>query len=189
MTGPVDGGQPRRRRWLAAAVSISLSMLAALGPTSGVRAQEATPSFEAVPGAVLLAAYTTPREAYEEIIPMFQATDAGVGVVFQQSYGGSGDQSRAVENGLPADVAALSLSGTSVWSGQASGPDWTRTSTGASYQHRRPASDQPCRSWLMTRARDVDVITPTPSHRAGRRNTAAYQAHRRRQDSPRGHRY
>src|SRR3990170_2387133 len=64
------------------------------------------PSLEATPGAVTLAAYTTPREAYEEIIPLFQATEEGAGVAFETSYTGSGDQSRAVEAGLPADVVA-----------------------------------------------------------------------------------
>ena len=56
-----------------------------------------------------LVAYSTPREVYEELIPMFQATDAGKGVKFEQSYGSSGEQSRAVEAGLKADVVALSL--------------------------------------------------------------------------------
>jgi sulfate/thiosulfate-binding protein len=56
-----------------------------------------------------LVAYSTPQEAYEEIIPAFQKTDDGKGVDFKQSYGGSGDQERAVEAGLAADVVALSL--------------------------------------------------------------------------------
>jgi sulfate/thiosulfate-binding protein len=56
-----------------------------------------------------LVAYSTPREAYEALIPAFQKTDAGKGVTFSQSYGASGDQSRAVQNGLAADVVAFSL--------------------------------------------------------------------------------
>jgi sulfate/thiosulfate transport system substrate-binding protein len=56
-----------------------------------------------------LVAYSTPREAYEALIPEFQKTDAGKGVTFSQSYGASGDQSRAVQNGLAADVVAFSL--------------------------------------------------------------------------------
>ncbi len=43
-----------------------------------------------------LVAYSTPKEAYEELIPAFQKTPAGKGVSFDQSYGASGDQSRAV---------------------------------------------------------------------------------------------
>jgi sulfate/thiosulfate transport system substrate-binding protein len=56
-----------------------------------------------------LVAYSTPREAYEQLIPAFQKTEAGKGTVFSQSYGASGDQSRAVQNGLAGDVVALSL--------------------------------------------------------------------------------
>ena len=55
-----------------------------------------------------LVAYSTPREAYKRLIPAFQATAAGDGVTFSQSYGGSGDQSRAVLAGLPADVVEFS---------------------------------------------------------------------------------
>jgi sulfate transport system substrate-binding protein len=60
-------------------------------------------------GSLSLVAYSTPQEAYEEIIPAFQKSQAGDGVRFKQSYGASGDQARAVEAGLSADVVALSL--------------------------------------------------------------------------------
>jgi sulfate transport system substrate-binding protein len=56
-----------------------------------------------------LVAYSTPREAYEEIIPLFQATPEGANVAFETSFAASGEQSRAVEGGLPADIVALSL--------------------------------------------------------------------------------
>jgi sulfate/thiosulfate transport system substrate-binding protein len=60
-------------------------------------------------GKITLVAYSTPKEAYEAIIPAFQKTTAGQGVSFEQSYGASGEQSRAVEAGLPASVVAFSL--------------------------------------------------------------------------------
>lgn len=56
-----------------------------------------------------LVAYSTPREAYEEIIPLFQATPEGANVQFETSFAASTEQSRAVESGLPADILALSL--------------------------------------------------------------------------------
>jgi sulfate transport system substrate-binding protein len=56
-----------------------------------------------------LVAYSTPQEAYGKIIKAFQATAAGKRVTFTESYGASGDQSRAVESGLKADVVAFSL--------------------------------------------------------------------------------
>jgi sulfate transport system substrate-binding protein len=57
---------------------------------------------------IALVAYSTPQEAYSKLIPAFQATPEGKGVKFSQSYGASGDQSRAVANGLKADVVAFS---------------------------------------------------------------------------------
>ena len=56
-----------------------------------------------------LVAYSTPREAYADLIHAFQATPDGSGVGFDESYGGSTEQTRAVQEGLPADVVALSL--------------------------------------------------------------------------------
>src|SRR5258706_8110791 len=59
-----------------------------------------------------LAGYSTPAEAYGKIIPLFVAqwkADLNQDVTFEQSYGGSGAQSRAVIGGLEADVVALSL--------------------------------------------------------------------------------
>src|SRR5918911_313684 len=56
-----------------------------------------------------LVAYSTPKDAYSQLIAAFQKTPAGQGVSFSQSYGASGDQSRAVAAGLPADIVAFSL--------------------------------------------------------------------------------
>ena len=56
-----------------------------------------------------LVAYSTPREVYAQLTKDFAATGAGEGVSFDESYGSSGEQSRAVESGLPADVVAFSL--------------------------------------------------------------------------------
>jgi sulfate/thiosulfate-binding protein len=56
-----------------------------------------------------LVAYSTPAGAFSKIIPAFEATPAGNGVSFKQSYGASGSQAAAVHNGLPADVVNLSL--------------------------------------------------------------------------------
>jgi len=56
-----------------------------------------------------LVAYSTPKDAYGQLIPAFQKTQAGNGVSFSQSYGASGEQSRAVAAGLDADVVAFSL--------------------------------------------------------------------------------
>src|SRR6266568_4750600 len=56
-----------------------------------------------------LAAYSTPKDAYGQLISAFQKTQPGSGVTFSQSYGASGEQSRAVAAGLDADIVAFSL--------------------------------------------------------------------------------
>ena len=60
-------------------------------------------------GSISLVAYSTPRDAYSQLIPAFQHTPAGQGTSFQQSYGASGEQARAVIAGLKADVVEFSL--------------------------------------------------------------------------------
>src|SRR5689334_13114860 len=60
-------------------------------------------------GSVALVAYSTPKDAYGQIISSFQKTSAGNGSSFSQSYGASGDQARAVAAGQSADIVALSL--------------------------------------------------------------------------------
>jgi sulfate transport system substrate-binding protein len=55
-----------------------------------------------------LVAYSTPEVVYDEIIPDFQKTADGGEVGFKTSFGASGDQSRAVEAGLRADVVTFS---------------------------------------------------------------------------------
>ena len=85
--------------------ALPLVLLASLGLAACGGTSESSGSA----GSVSLIAYSTPQEAYEEIIPAFKQTADGKGVGFKQSYGASGDQARAVEAGLKADVVALSL--------------------------------------------------------------------------------
>jgi sulfate transport system substrate-binding protein len=55
-----------------------------------------------------LVAYSTPKPVLAKIISDFQATPAGQGVNFNQSYGASTSQARAVIAGQPADIVFLS---------------------------------------------------------------------------------
>jgi sulfate/thiosulfate transport system substrate-binding protein len=83
-------------------------------PVATTAAEATTTSAEAaveLPAAELsLVAYSTPQAAYEEIISAFNATPQGKNITFTQSYGASGDQSRAIVAGLEADYVAFSLS-------------------------------------------------------------------------------
>jgi sulfate/thiosulfate transport system substrate-binding protein len=86
---------------VALAVAAASAALAACGGSAGGNSASSSK--------LTLVAYSTPKEAYGQIIPAFDTTAQGKGITFQQSYGASGDQSRAVQSGLPADVVALSL--------------------------------------------------------------------------------
>jgi ABC-type sulfate transport system substrate-binding protein len=61
-----------------------------------------------------LVSFSVTKSAYERIIPRFVAKwkreNNNQNVNFNQSYGGSGSQTRAVIDGLEADVVHLSLS-------------------------------------------------------------------------------
>jgi sulfate/thiosulfate-binding protein len=91
------------------AAALTLLLLPAVAAGCGGPAEEGAAAADGSGGKLSLVAYSTPKEAYGELIPAFQKTTAGKGVSFTQSYGASGDQSRAVASGLPADIVALSL--------------------------------------------------------------------------------
>ena len=61
---------------------------------------------------VTLVSFAVTKAAHEAIIPKFIAKwkqEHNQNVTFKQSYGGSGSQTRAVIDGLPADVVHLAL--------------------------------------------------------------------------------
>jgi sulfate/thiosulfate transport system substrate-binding protein len=73
---------------------------------------DSTSAPSAAPVSITLGGYTTPREAYSEILPAFRnswAKARNVDLTFKESYLGSGAQARAISGGFEADVAALSL--------------------------------------------------------------------------------
>jgi sulfate transport system substrate-binding protein len=101
----------KKRLFIGLAVSLALITAACGGGDKDSDAStDTTQGGTALPAAELsLVAYSTPQEAYEKIITAFQKTPEGKNITFTQSYGASGDQSRAVVAGLPADVVAFSL--------------------------------------------------------------------------------
>ena len=110
----MDGTRKRSlgsgRRSLGALLG-ALALIAMLLLASGCGGQSSSASSggDGSGGKLTLVAYSTPEEAYKELIPAFNKTPEGKGVGFSQSYAASGEQSRAVEGGLPADVVEFSL--------------------------------------------------------------------------------
>jgi sulfate/thiosulfate-binding protein len=156
----------RRLPMLAAAAALLLSAVAAGCGGTG----EASSEGEGGSAKLSLVAYSTPKEAYEELIPAFQKTPAGTGVSFDQSYGSSGDQSRAVESGLPADVLALSLApdvDRLVEPGLVAA-DWAQDDFRGFVTNSvvvfavREGNPKNIRTWDDIVRDDVEVITPNP---------------------------
>jgi sulfate/thiosulfate transport system substrate-binding protein len=104
---------PMQHLWKVVLVVTLVSMLAACGgQATSAPAQPSSTQPSGGQVKLILGAYTTPREAYRELIPIFQKQwkeKTGQDVVFEESYLGSGAQSRAIVEGFEADVAALSL--------------------------------------------------------------------------------
>jgi sulfate transport system substrate-binding protein len=101
--------QPRPRLRAFARLILALLCTGALTACGGSASDKDASAGSA---RLILGAYTTPREAYGKLLPMFREQwkkEAGQDVTFEESYLGSGAQSRAIVEGFEADVAALSL--------------------------------------------------------------------------------
>jgi sulfate/thiosulfate transport system substrate-binding protein len=121
-------------------------------------------------GSLTLVAYSTPQEAYEEIIPAFNQTPEGKDVSFEQSYGASGDQRNAIIAGLDTDIAALSLEPdvTALVDEGIVAPDWNKdkydgfvTNSVVAFAVRK-GNPKNIQTWDDLVTGDVEVITPNP---------------------------
>ena len=97
---------PRRITTLSLLAAVALAAVACGGASD---TQGGGSSSGAAKGSTTLSlvAYSTPQVVYDQVIPQFNKTSAGEGVAFRQSYGASGDQSRAVAAGQKADIVAF----------------------------------------------------------------------------------
>jgi sulfate/thiosulfate transport system substrate-binding protein len=128
-------------------------------------------------GSLTLVAYSTPREAYEQITSAFAETDEGQGVSFETSFGSSGEQSRAVAGGLPADVVALSLEPdiTRLVDDGLVEDDWNADEYKGMVTDSvvvlaiQPGNPKGIRTWDDLIRDDVEVITPNPFTSGGAR--------------------
>jgi sulfate/thiosulfate transport system substrate-binding protein len=81
-------------------------------------------------GKLSVVGYSTPESVYAETLePAFEKTPQGAGVSFSNSFGASGDQSRAVAAGQPAAVVHFSQAGDMerlVEEGEIVSKDWTK---------------------------------------------------------------
>jgi sulfate transport system substrate-binding protein len=174
---------PRRIIVLAGSIVVlTAAAVAAVLTTGDASARQSS-------GTLSLVAYSTPRDAYTKLIPAFQDTSAGNGTSFQQSYGASGEQARAVIAGLKADVVGFSLEPdmTSLVKAGLVAKSWktepfrgivTRSVVVFGVRKGNPKN---IRSWADLIKPDVDIVTPNVQTSGGAKWNvmAAYGAQRK----------
>ena len=144
---------------------------------AGCSGAAADPSASGKPGAteatatdLSIVAYSVAQAPNTAVQEAFAKTDAGAGVTWTESYGASGDQSRAVESGLEADYVHFSL-GSDVtrlvdaglvdetWADGANGG--TVTSSVVVFAVR-PGNPKHIESWDDLIQPGVEIVTPNP---------------------------
>lgn len=167
---------PARRPLPALATILLLAIVAVACGNGAGSADPTTAAGSVAPGSALpaaelsLVAFSTPQTAYEAIIKAFRATPRGRNITFTQSYGASGDQSRAVESGLAADVVAFSLETdiTRLVKANLVATDWNQHSYRGIVTNSlvvfvvRRGNPLHIRTWNDLTKDGIEVITPNP---------------------------
>ncbi len=123
-------------------------------------------------GKIDVVGYSTPESVYQESLePAFEKTSEGSGVSFSNSFGASGDQSRAVVAGQPASVVHFSQAGDMerlVEEGELVSKNWENN------QYKGIATDsvvvltvrkgnpKGIKTFDDVLSKDVEVVTPNP---------------------------
>ena len=117
-----------------------------------------------------LVAYAVPEPGWSKIIPAFAATPDGKGVAVTTSYGASGDQSRSVVDGKPADIVNFSVEpdiSRLVKAGKVA-PEWNNDVTrGIPFGSVvtlvvRKGNPKNIKDWDDLLAPGIEVVTPSP---------------------------
>ncbi|MBU3707340.1 MAG: sulfate ABC transporter substrate-binding protein [Mycobacterium sp.] len=115
-------------------------------------------------------AYAVPEPGWSAIVPAFAQTPDGKGVEVTTSYGASGDQSRAVVDGKPADLVNFSVEPdvTRLVKAGKVAPDWNADVTKGipfgsvvSFVVRKGNPDN-IRDWDDLLRPGIEVVTPSP---------------------------
>jgi sulfate/thiosulfate transport system substrate-binding protein len=130
---------------------------------------------------ITLVGYAVPKAAHDRIIKKFVAKwqqEHSQKVTFKQTYGGSGSQTRAVIDGLPADVVHLALGGDVNKLAQASlvAKDWEQKLPNRGIVARsvvaivtRPGNPKQIKSFADLARPDVKWVTANPKTSGGAR--------------------
>jgi sulfate/thiosulfate transport system substrate-binding protein len=169
-----------RRLAAATAITASIALVAACAPSGSDSKDEKSGSSK-----LSLVAYSVPKAADGALEKAFTKAD-GSKVAWKESYGASGDQSRAVAGGLPADVVHFSLTPdvtrlvdeglvSKTW---AEGPNQGIISTSVVALVVRKGNPKNIKTFADLAKPGVGIVTPNPgSSGSARWNVlAAYQS-------------
>jgi sulfate transport system substrate-binding protein len=136
-----------------------------------------------------LVAFSTPKTVMGKLISGWTKTPAGSGVTFNQSYGPSGAQAKAIIAGAPAHIAFLSnaLDIDSLVTAGLVAKNWTQSQQGGMVANSvvalvvRPGNPKHIHSWADLTRPGVQVLTPNPFPSGGAKWNvlAAYGAQRK----------
>jgi sulfate/thiosulfate transport system substrate-binding protein len=133
------------------------------------------------PVELTLVSFAVTQAAYEKIVPLFTQKwqqENNQEVTFNQSYGGSGSQTRAVIDGLEADVVALALAldTKKIEKANLIQPGWEKELPNDSIVTKsvaalvtREGNPKNIKSWADLTRSDVKVITANPKTSGGAR--------------------
>jgi sulfate/thiosulfate transport system substrate-binding protein len=153
-----------KRMRLAAFVIVATTLPAVLSGCGSSNGSSSSDKVSVVGFSVL-------KTANEPVIADFQKTSAGKGVSFTQSYGASGDQSRAVISGLPTDEVHLSLEPdvTNIVDAGLIASSWNQTPTQGILTDSevvfvvRKGNPLGIKGWDDLTKPDVKLVTPNPA--------------------------
>jgi sulfate/thiosulfate transport system substrate-binding protein len=161
-----------------------LSLLLASTLTGGLVSCTSSPTNSSngsqKPVTLTLVSYAVTQSAYEKIIPKFVEKwqqKTGQKVTFEQSYGGSGSQTRAVIDGLEADVVALALALDTKKIEQAGliQPGWEKEAPNEAIVHKSVVAFVPrdanikINKWSDLANDNIKIITANPKTSGGAR--------------------
>jgi sulfate transport system substrate-binding protein len=160
-----------RRRSVNAALLAALFAFALVVAGCGSSSSDST-SGSSSGGKLDVVGYSTPESVYQESLePAFEKTSEGKSVSFSNSFGASGDQSRAVVAGQPASVVHFSQAGDMerlVEEGELVSKGWEKQPYGGIATDSvvvlvvRKGNPEGIQSFDDLQSKDVGIVTPNP---------------------------
>jgi len=161
-----------RRRSVNVGLLAALFALAMAIVVAGCGSSDDSSATGSSGGKLDVVGYSTPEAVYQEDLePAFEKTSAGSGVSFSNSFGASGDQSRAVVAGQPASVVHFAQAGDMerlVEEGGIVAKDWDKQPYGGIAQDSivvisvRKGNPEGIQTLDDVLSKDVEVVTPNP---------------------------